>query len=155
MANIILGCRRDLDKRGNPITTYSNSTHQALLDLGHSVVLMGEGHKYVQFDDMLDGMIRQTDLFLDLDVGRNAQGNLSYHCTEKRAPMPSALRTIDDHGHASFNRRAAKNYDHVFFAVYDKRGIYTSHKSAHWCPNASDSKYFDRCILPISVILCV
>ena len=62
--------------------------------------------------------------------------------------MPSVLRTIDDHGHPSFNRRAAKNYDHVFFAVYDKRGIYTSHKSAHWCPNASDSKYFDRYILP-------
>ncbi len=148
MANIILGCRKDLDKRGNPIITYSDSTHRALVELGHSVVLMGEGHKYTGFDDMLDGMIRQTDLFIDIDCGRNGKGDLSYHCTENKTPVPSVLRTIDDHGHPSFNRRAARNYDHVFFAVFDKRDIYASHKSAHWCPNASDAKYFYKDILP-------
>jgi len=148
MSNIILGYRQDTDKRGVPIITYANSTHQALLDLGHSVTPMGEGHKYVNFDDMLDGVIRQTDLFFDVDCGRNSKGNLSFCCTENKAPVPSVLRTIDDHGHPSFNRRAARNYDHVFFAVWDKRDIYASHNSAHWCPNASDAKYFYKDILP-------
>ncbi len=148
MANIILGYRQDTDKRGVPIVTYSNSTHQALLDLGHRVVPMGEGHKYVKFDDMLDGMHRQTDLFIDLDCGRNEKGDLSFHCTEKRAPMPSAVRFIDTHGYPSFHKRAAKFYDHVFFAVWDKRDIFTNHKSVHWCPNASDATYFDQYVLP-------
>lgn len=142
MADIILGCRRDLDKRGNPIITYSDSTHRALVDLGHKVTLMGEGHVYKTFEDMSASFLDKQALFLDIDCGRNAKGSLSYHCTEKKAPIPSVLRTIDDHGNPSFNRRASKNYNHVFFAVFDKRDIYAFHKSAHWCPNASDSKYF-------------
>ena len=36
----------------------------------------------------------------------------------------------------------------MFFAVWDKRDIFTHHSSVHWCPNASDAKYFDRYILP-------
>lgn len=148
MANIILGYRQDTDKRGAPITTYSNSTHAALLELGHQVEPMGEGHKYTGFDDMLDGLIRQTDLFIDLDCGRNEKGDLPFHCTEKRAPVPSAVRFIDTHGHPSFHKRAAKNYDHVFFAVWDKRDLFTNHDSVHWCPNASDAKYFYKDLLP-------
>ena len=148
MAEIILGCRRDLDKRENPIVTYSDSTHQALLDLGHSVTLMGEGHPHKTFKNMSNGFLDRQSLFLDIDCGRNKEGNLSFHSTEEHAPIPSVLRTIDDHGHPSFNRRAARNYDHVFFAVWDKRDIYSYHNSAHWCPNASDAKYFYKDIIP-------
>lgn len=148
MANIILGYRQDTDKRGAPVISYSNSTHDALVELGHHVEPMGEGHKYTTFDDMLDGMIRQSDLFIDLDCGRNAKDTLPFHCAEKRAPIPSAVRFIDTHGHPSFHKRAAKNYDHVFFAVWDKRDIFTHHPSVHWCPNASDAKYFYKDILP-------
>jgi len=43
MANIVLGYRQDKDKREVPIITYANSIHQALLDLGHNVLPMGEG----------------------------------------------------------------------------------------------------------------
>ncbi len=55
MANIILGCRQDTDKRDEPLHTYSNSTYKALVYLGHHVVCMGEGHQYTGWDDMLDG----------------------------------------------------------------------------------------------------
>ena len=148
MSNIILGYRQDVDKQGNKIMTYSNSTHTALLQLGHHVYPMGEGHQYTCFDDLLDGTIRQADLFLDLDCGRNKNGDMVFHCQEQRAPIPSAVRFIDTHGHPSLHKRAARNYDHVFFAVWDKRDIFTNHTSTHWCPNASDATYFDRHILP-------
>ena len=148
MSNIILGYRQDKDKRGNPILSYADSTRQALLDLGHHVEPMGEGHKYTCFGDMLDGTIRQADLFLDIDCGRNEKGVLSFHCTERRSPIPSAVRLIDTHGHSSLHKRMAKNYDHVFFAVYAKRDIFTNHPSVHWCPNASDVQYFYKNCLP-------
>ena len=95
---------------------------------------------------MLDGTIRQADLFLDLDCGRNSKGDLAFQ-TEK-PPIPSAVRYIDTHGHPSLHKRQAKFYDHVFFAVWDKRDIFTKHPSAHWCPNASDAHYFYKDILP-------
>ena len=145
MSNLILGYRQDTDKRGVPIMTYSNSSHQALLDLGHHVLPMGEGHRCKGFDGLDTSNL---DLFIDLDCGRNEKGLLPFHCVSERAPIPSAVRFIDTHGHSSFHKRAAKNYDHVFFAVFDKRDIFTYHPSVHWCPNASDSKYFYKDILP-------
>ena len=148
MANIILGFRQDYDKRGLPIMSYSNSTYRALLDLGHSVLPLGEGHKYTCFDDLLDGSIRQADLFLDLDCGRNSNGDLSFHGLTEKLPILSAVRYIDTHGYPSLHKRISHNYDHVFFAVWDKRDIFTNHDSVHWCPNASDAKYFYKDILP-------
>lgn len=148
MANIILGYRQDTDKRGIPIMTYSNSTHRALLILGHKVLPLGEGHQYKKFSDISKAVLSDSELFIDLECGRNDKGDLSFHCTEERAPIPSAVRFIDTHGHPSFHKRAAKNYDHVFFAVWDKRDIFTHHTSVHWCPNASDTAYFDQYVLP-------
>ena len=143
--NIVLGYRQDTDKRSVPIMTYSNSTHQALLDLDHHVLPMGEGHPCKGFDKLDTSNL---DLFIDLDSGRNAKGLLSFHCIDKRAPIPSVVRFIDTHGHPSLHKRAAEHYDHVFFAVWDKRDIFTHHDSIHWCPNASDSKHFYKDILP-------
>ncbi|KKN92373.1 hypothetical protein LCGC14_0208640 [marine sediment metagenome] len=148
MAEIILGCRRDLDKRGNPVLSYSDSTYHALVDLGHSVTLLGEGHPYETFKDLSRSFLDRQSLFIDLDTGRNKQGNLSLHCFEERAPVPSAFRSVDAHGAPSLHKRVAKNYDHVFFAVFDKRDLFVKHSSSHWCPNASDAKYFYKDILP-------
>ena len=146
MANILLGYLQNFDKRGNPITSYAHSTHQALLDLGHTVVPMGEGHALTGFKSIATSALNNYDLFLDVDSGRNKEGNLAFQ-TEK-PPIPSAVRYIDTHGHSSLHKRLAKNYDHVFFAVWDRRDIFTQHKSVHWCPNASDAKYFYKDILP-------
>ncbi len=131
-----------MDKRDVPIMTYSNSTHRALTDLGHTVTPVGEGHAVEKLSDFTPRNLNTFELFIDLDCGRNELGLLPFHCLDKRAPIPSAVRYIDTHGHPSLHKRAAKNYDHVFFAVFDKRDIFTHHPSVHWCPNASDSKYF-------------
>ena len=146
MANIILGYRQPMDKLGNAVMSYSNSTHDALTELDHHVLPMGEGHKFTSFDSIPPLTLKQADLFLDLDSGRNSEGNLSFQ-TEK-PPLPSAVRYIDTHGYPSFHKRLSYNYDHVFFAVWAKRDIFTHHTSVHWCPNASDSKYFYKDIQP-------
>jgi hypothetical protein len=144
MANILLGCRNNVDKHGKPAASYTDSTIRALKDLGHLVLPVGEGHahtelKYVEY-------MKHFDLFLDLDCGRNKEGNLAF--LEEKIPIPSAVRYVDTHGHPSLHKRQAQYYDHVFFAVWDRRDIFTNHPSVHWCPNASDPYYFYKGILP-------
>jgi hypothetical protein len=148
MSNILLGYRQDFDKRGDLVKSYSHSTQQALQDLGHTVTAMGEGHDLESFNDIGSNFLGQQALFLDIDSGRNKDGELAFQ-TEK-PPIPSAVRYIDTHGHATLHKRLAENYDHVFFAVWSLRDIFTAHPSAHWCPNASDAKYFYKDILPES-----
>ncbi len=142
MANIVLGYRQDRDSKGEKITTYSNSTHQALVDLGHTVTPLGQGHLNTSFDRMASSILAKQDLFIDLDCGRNSDGKLSFHCQDGPAPIPSAVRFIDSHGYPSYHKRAAGNYNHVFFAVWRRRDLFAKHPSAHWCPNASDTRYF-------------
>lgn len=150
MANILLRYLQRFDKRGNFVASYAYSIHQALLDLGHSVTPVGEGHDLVSLSDprwpRTPKDVTDYDLFLDIDNGRNKSGELAFQ-TEK-PPIPSAVRYIDTHGHPSLHKRLAKNYDHVFFAVWDKRDIFTNHPSVHWCPNASDAKYFYKDVSP-------
>jgi hypothetical protein len=148
MANILLGYRKVLDKRGVEVMTYSNSTHKAILDQGHAVTPMGEGHEYEYFTDIGSNFLGQQALFIDLDCGRNSKGDLSFQ-TEK-PPIPSAVRYIDTHGYPTLHKRLAENYDHVFFAVWDRRDIFTNHPSVHWCPNASDAHYFYKDVLPVA-----
>ncbi len=146
MGHILLGYRQGTDKKGMIVKSYSHSTHQALLDLGHTVTAMGEGHTLESFSSIATSALANYDLFLDVDSGRNAKGDLAFQ-TEK-PPIPSAVRYIDTHGHSTLHKRLAKNYDHVFFAVWDKRDNFTHHPSVHWCPNASDAKWFYKGILP-------
>ena len=148
MAEIILGCRKQTDKRGNPVLSYTDSTRDALISLGHTVISMGEGHQYEKFSDVPSKLLDSQALFIDIDDGRNSKGKLVFHCQEEKAPIPSAVRFVDTHGYPSLHKRMAKNYDHVFFAVWDKRDIFTHHTSVHWCPNASDAKHFYKGILP-------
>lgn len=85
------------------------------------------------------------DLFIDLDCGRNDQGNLNFvlNKDDKKLPVLSAIWLIDSHGWPTEHRRSAKKYDHVFFCVWDKRDLFANHKSSHWLPNATDPKWFN------------
>jgi hypothetical protein len=145
MAKILLGYRQDFDKRSDLVKSYSISTHEALEALGHTVLPVGEGHKFESLQD-IPWNLSTYDLFIDVDSGRNHDGELAFQ-TEK-PPIPSAVRYIDTHGHPDLHKKLAGNYDHVFFAVWDKRDIFEDHPSAHWCPNASDAKHFYKDILP-------
>jgi hypothetical protein len=83
------------------------------------------------------------DLLLDIDCGRDSNGNLHWHSLEKKPKVKSAVYLIDSHGYPSLHHRIAKRYDHVFFCVWDKRDLFAGHPSAHWCPNFTDHAWFD------------
>lgn len=145
MALILLGYRLDKDKTGVPMENYSLSTHRALEEQGHVVVPVGTGHDVRHLNDLDDIILKSADLFLDLDCGRDVKGEFSfYHNYDDthKLPFPTAIRFIDTHGQPSLHKRLARCYDHIFFAVYARRDLFAKHPSAHWCPNASDDKWF-------------
>ena len=123
--------------------TYSNSFAREFA-MNHQVTLVGKGHRgYQSMEEMPEKEIKQHDLFLDIDCGRGKDGKLHFQYNDSTCPIPSAVRLIDTHGYPSLHRRLAKNYQHVFFAVYRKRDLFSNLPSAHWCPNASDDVWFD------------
>lgn len=146
MALIILGYRLDKDKLGVPMENYALSTHRALEELGHRVIPVGAGHEVNHLNNLDDIILRIADLFLDLDCGRDVKGKLSFYYNyddKHRLPCPTAVRFIDSHGQPTLHKRLAKCYDHVFFAVYARRDLFINHQSTHWCPNASDDRWFN------------
>ena len=143
---IILGYTKPLDKRGNPMETYARSFHYYFKKAGHIVLPVGEGHSISDIDEIGDEW-KEYDLWLDIDNGRNLKGELRFQYADQsrknKVNIPSAVRFIDTHGYPSLHHRAARKYDHVFFAVWDKRDRFANHRSAHWCPNSSDDRWFD------------
>lgn len=142
MAKIVLCYRKDLDKRGNIMHSYAESIDREIKKLGHEVLPVGLGHDLKTIKEIPN--IKLYDLLLDIDCGRAAQdGKLHFQLTEGRAEIPSAVRWIDTHGNPSLHRRLSKHYDHVFFAVYRCRDLFSNHPSSHWLPNISDPVWFD------------
>ena len=142
MAKIILAYRKDLDKRQVPVPTYSTSFLRELKSLGHDVISIGDGHPCGHIDAMSDLVIKQHDLLIDLDCGRNTDGKLSFQINQENRrsiKIKTAVRFIDTHGYPSLHRRLAKLYNHCFFAVFRRRDLFSSHPSAHWAPCASDT----------------
>lgn len=143
---IILGYRNE-EYAGRPVETYARSFHYYLNKLGHTVLPIGEGHKLSDIDTIGD-LWRSWDMWIDIEQGRNAKGELRFQYAHQerksRVLLPSAVRFVDTHGQPTLHRRASKLYDHVFFAVWDKRDLFSTHPSAHWCPNASDERFFNR-----------
>lgn len=121
-----------------PIPTYARSMIRALRDRGHDVVVVPKEPLKV------DNAYLTSDVLLDIDCGRNAKGHLVWHGEKEKPPIKSMVYLIDSHGYPSQHRRISKNYDHVFFAVWSKRDIFSKHPSAHWCPNFTDTKWFDK-----------
>ena len=142
---IILGYKQETDKLGRPIETYARSWHYFLKKAGHTLLPVGEGHPFKDIDE-LGSVWKGWDLWLDIDNGRNSKGELRFQYADQtrkdKVKLPSAVRFVDTHGYPSLHHRAGKKYDHVLFAVWDKRDCFTGYKSAHWCPNASDERWF-------------
>jgi hypothetical protein len=143
MANILLAYRVD-HHEGIPVPTYSLCFHRELENLGHDVFPVGEGHPNRSIKDMSDYLINQNDLFIDLDCGRNRKGDHHFQNTpDIKIRIPTAVWFIDSHGNPTLHHRLGKRYNHVFFAVYNKRDIFANYPSAHFLPSASDLKYFN------------
>jgi len=142
MAKIILSYRKDVDNVGE-IPTYNLSTYLALVNKGHEVKRIGQGHEINSLSDIPENEIKKYDLFLDIDCGRNKNGDHHFQLPSSKCPIPSAIRLVDSHGHPTLHRRTAKLYSHVFFAVWRRRELFVNHPSSHWSPNASDTIWFD------------
>lgn len=115
-------------------TSYLHSMVTALTKRGHEVNVFP-----IRKEDEIDW--KSYDYCFNIDSGRDKQGRGSFLAA--KCPIPSAVYFIDSHGQPSFHKRAAPNYDHVFFAVWSKRDLFTKHPSAHWCPNFTDFNHFD------------
>jgi len=137
--NIILGFRQDIWK-GEPVECYPRSAAYYLKELGHEVVCVGEGHGF-ETVDALDW--RKWDAFIEIENGRDTKGKLFFQQPRYNVALPTAVWLIDSHGQSDLHAAVSKDYDHVFFAVWAKRDLYTDHPSAHWCPNSSDPRWFD------------
>jgi len=130
----IMVTRRWIYYKNKPVETYSSSMIRVLREMGHKVVDLPK-NPYCEYNDI--------DLLIDIDCGRDENGKLVWQGELGKIPIPSAVMFIDSHGYPDIHRRMAKNYDHIFFAVWDKRDLFTDHTSAHWCPNFTDDKWFD------------
>lgn len=116
------------------VETYARSMIRVLRERGHEVIEAGKT-AHADYSDV--------DLLLDVDCGRNEQGELNWHGEAVVPNVKSAVYLIDTHGNPSLHHRIAKNYNHVFFAVWAKRDVFSGHDSAHWCPNFTDKTWFD------------
>ena len=130
----IMVTRNIVELGGYPVETYSASMVRALRARGHEVVDIQKNPNH-NFHDI--------DLLIDIDCGRNADGKLIWQAQDGPLPCKSAVVFIDSHGYPSLHKRLAVHYDHVFFAVWDKRDLFVKHPSAHWFPNFTDLRWFD------------
>jgi len=130
------------DVRNNKaVPCYAQSYVEAFQAMGHEVVTTGEGHSIEHFT----AFSSSSDLVLEIENGRNERGDLRFQYPESSAALRgvrSAVLLIDSHGHPDLHELIAREYDHVFFAVWSRRDLFAKHKSAHWCPNATDLQWF-------------
>ena len=141
--NIILSYKKH-ECKGIEIPSYPFCFKNQLESLGHKVTCVGHGQEY---SNIFHVNQKKYDVFIDLDGGRTGEGKFNFQCETTKAQIPSAVWFIDTHGggghNATLHKRLASNYDHVFFAVWDRRDIFTNHPSSHWLPNATDDHWFD------------
>src|SRR3990167_2947914 len=110
---------------------YARSYVEAFREMGHEV------HVNADAAGVLD-----VDLALEIENGRNEKGELVFWYHTAPFARKTAVLLIDSHGHPDLHAEVAKSYDHVFFAVWARRDLFAGHPSAHWCPNATDLKWF-------------
>jgi len=137
--NICLVFRQDFRLDG-PVECYARSVYEALEEREHEVTVVGEGH---DIPDLLAVDQYDYDLLLEIENGRNSKGELFFQQGKYKWEIPSAVWLIDSHGQPDTHQSISGDYNHVFFAVWNKRDLYTGHPSAHWSPCATDLKWFN------------
>ena len=119
------------------VPTYGTCMVRELRALGHDVIESGKE----RFDDL--DKYKRFDLLIDLDSGRNVKGEYEWHLANGPVPIPSVAYLIDTHGKPDIHARVAARADHVFFAPWVKRDVFSDHESSHWAPCATDLTYFN------------
>ena len=146
---ILLRYRQDYHK-DKWVPSYCDYMRRALLNLGHDVYPVGEGHNW-QLPGSPHPIIHDQlnpdyfDLLLELDNGRNQKGELGFG-EYSEIKIPKAVWFIDSHGQPDLHQTIARKYAHVFFAVYSRRDLFAKHPSAFWCPNATEPVAFPKAL---------
>lgn len=138
--NIVLAFRQDV-RNGVPVECYPRSFYRVLKEKGHKVTSCGEGHQ-ISFLGELDQ--KKFDVVIEIENGRNSEGKLVFQQSEANWIIPSLLLAVDPHGSPGVHQYVSVCYTHILFSPWVKRDLYTRHPSAHWCPNSTDLKWFDR-----------
>lgn len=144
---LIVAYRTFKGKDGQVVETYARSFARALR-ARFPILEIGEGHMFENISMVPN--VDQYDFMIDLDSGRNNQGQLHFQLINHEKRIPSAVWFIDSHGHPDMHFDIAPKYDHVFFAVWNKRKLFRGHKSSYWCPNATDATHFNGYRYPLS-----
>lgn len=137
---IVLCFRQDV-RAGKPVECYANSFLRVLQKLKHNVTTVGEGHDRGFLGELNE---KNFDLLIEIENGRNSQGELVFQQSLANWTLPSVVWLIDVHSGSGVYGHVAPNYKHVFFAPWIKRDVFKDHSSAHWLPNTSDTRWFDR-----------
>lgn len=140
MKRVAVVFRQDV-RNDEPVACYAKSYAEAFEQLGNLVDCVGEGHKLATLNDLVE----KPDLIVEIENGRNAEGQLVFQVPTLDWPAipTTAVVLIDSHGHPDLHQSLARSYEHVFFAVWSRRDLFANHASAHWCPNATDLKWFN------------
>lgn len=133
--NILCAHNRWYDNYGEEIMTYSRCMVREFIKAGHMVVETGKQR-------LSTAEYKKFDFFIDVDSGRDAEGNYDWHLMDP-VPIPSAAFLIDSHGKPDLHRHIGHYADHVFFAVWNRRDLFADHKSAHWTPNFTDLAFLE------------
>lgn len=120
------------------VPTYAMCMVRELRALGHDVIEVNK----TRFDDL--EKYKRFDLLIDVDSGRDKKGKYEWHLANGPVPIPSVAYFIDTHGKPDIHARVSARSDHVFFAVWNKRDVFSDHESAHWAPCATDLNYFNQ-----------
>lgn len=124
-----------------PVDCYARSFMRELRAKGHNAIGVGEGHEFATLEEVKS---LDCQLLIEIDNGRNTKGELPFQKPKSNFNIPSAVFFIDSHGHSDLHESIAKYYDHIFFAVWNKRDLFKGHKSAHWLPNCTDKFWFNK-----------
>lgn len=124
---------------GEPVPAYPWSYVDAFSKLGHEVFACGEGHPVTSPDGF-----PEPDLLLEIENGRNEAGELRFQHAESRYAhsYQTAVLLYDTHGYPDLHQAISRKYGHLFFGSWCKRDLFAEHKSAHWCPSATDLRWF-------------
>ena len=126
---------------GGPLLNYGRSMCEAFQKLGHEVLFVDKAKALS--DPFFTQPDSSFDWIIDIDSGRDKTGIYWFLGGKiETSKVKKAVIFIDSHGHPDYHKELAQYYDHVFFAVWFRRDLFTEHKSTHWLPNFTDSKWF-------------
>lgn len=124
---------------GRHVETYARSIIAVLKLKGHTV--FDQDKSVIEISDWSPRT--DIDYIIDIDCGRNAEGQYIW-CGGRNntSKIPKIAIFVDSHGRPDLHKEISKYYEHVFFAVWARRDLFTEHNSAWWLPNFTDSQWF-------------